>query len=109
MSKAKELVALSNFAASLGKESYTGGWLLEQLPYIEAAIRSDVPVGCRAMTLAEMQLHVDRLIVEAEAKTDKMIDAAIKESTDIIEKARQFSARTKEDAKIKLRNLADSI
>lgn len=42
MTKDQEIQRIKAFAESLGPDSYTGPWLLSQIPGIEADIRSDV-------------------------------------------------------------------
>ena len=105
MSKAKEIVALHQFAANLGENSYTGGWLKEQLPYIESAIRADLPVGERAMTLSEMQAHVARIVSEAEAQAAAIINRANAAAKADLAEAASYIARQHEHAKRALQDI----
>lgn len=87
MTKQQEIEALQALITKLGTDSYTGPWLAEQMPYIEADIRADHPIGISALSLVEAKAEVARgyesarLIVESAREHAKRIrDEALAEA-----------------------------
>lgn len=84
MTKNEELETLRKTAEKLGRDSYCGPWLLDQIPCIESEIRSDfLPTPSfsesRRMhenTLAEAKKHSAEIIKTAEEKAEKILREA---------------------------------
>ena len=61
VNKDQEIQRIKSFAESLGRDSYTGPWLLSQIPGIEADIRSDLaPMNSYQEDRAFRQLLCDQ-------------------------------------------------
>ena len=96
MTKENEIKILNECIKKLGKNSYCGTWLNEQMPYIESAIKSDVHPSYFAHSMfgaieaaktirknaedesarltASTRLEVERIISAGEEKAGKMLD-----------------------------------
>ena len=66
MTKDQELEILRDTIARLGVNSYVGPWLLDQLPWIESDMRSDIPPmssysRCRAVRAEELEENRKRI------------------------------------------------
>ena len=74
MTKNEELSILRDTIARLGPNSYVGPWLLDQLPWIESDMRSDIPPmssysQCRTVRAEELEENRKRIAdMESEAK-----------------------------------------
>lgn len=109
MNKSQEIETLAIAIATLGKDSYVAPWLSEQLPYIESAMRSDLHISVRAMTLQELETHVSRIKSETESWVIATRQHAIAESGRIMDAAKEFARAAKAEAKSALRAIADKI
>lgn len=79
MTKSDEIQVIRDTIAKLGKDSYCGAWLVDQLPSIESAITSDYPPEAYAFSLREAHIHCEKIIgmakeesasIEARANSD---------------------------------------
>lgn len=66
MTKDQELEILRDTIARLGPNSYVGPWLLDQLPWIESDMRSDIPPmssysQCRTVRAEELEENRKRI------------------------------------------------
>ncbi len=109
MTKAQELQILTDAVKALGAHSYTGQWLKDQMPFIEGAIASDMPVETRAMSIREAQAQADDMIAAARAHRDEVT----RQCEQMMASARVYAADTKDkaraDAKAWLRAMADKM
>ncbi len=71
--KAQEIAILISTAATLGQDSYTGPWLSEQIPQINAAINADMPAETRALTYSEAAAQARQIIADAKAKAAQIM------------------------------------
>lgn len=99
MTKTQEIARLRSLVKELGAHSYTGSWLAEQLPVIEAEITSDLPAGTNSFTIAQALAEATRIvnnaneaakIIESNAKqtAERTLDAARKDANNIRENLR---------------------
>ena len=78
--KAQEIDALRDLAHKLGPDSYTGPWLLDNLPAIEADMRSDLPPAPRWSEVRSLHAtaiaDAKHIRAEAERERQRIIDGA---------------------------------
>jgi hypothetical protein len=65
MTKSEEIQILRQAANWLGRDSYCGAWLSDQIPSIESAIASDYPPEVYAFSIHEARIHADKIIAQA--------------------------------------------
>ena len=87
MTKSEEIQVIRDAIAKLGKDSYCGAWLADQLPSIESAIASDYPPETYAFSIHEARIHCE-----------KLISAAKEESASIEARAKSDAEKTRETA-----------
>lgn len=82
MTKSQELIVIEEFVKRLGPDSYLGPVLKAQLPWIESAIRSDMPpdINIVEATKAVGEAHAEaaKIIAEARASADRIVADATK-------------------------------
>jgi hypothetical protein len=81
--KQQELDIMKRAIAALGDNSYLGPFLKEQLPFMEHAIRSDMPPTCLADAdkmsrdiVAQARAEAGEIVKHAKAKADQIIKGA---------------------------------
>ena len=90
MTKSQELQILRDTIAKLGRDSYCGAWLADQLPSIESAITSDYPPETYAFSISESRKQAEVILSEAKHASMKLERDSVAQS-----KAR-FDAADKE-------------
>lgn len=65
MTKSEEIQILRQAANWLGRDSYCGAWLSDQLPSIESALASDYPPEAYAFSIREARIHADKIVAQA--------------------------------------------
>lgn len=90
MTKSEEIQILRQAANWLGKGSYCGAWLADQLPSIESALASDYLPDVHAFSISEARIHAEKIISAAKHDAMKLERDSIAQS-----KAR-FDAADKE-------------
>lgn len=83
MTKSDEKAFLRQVIRTLGRDSYCGEWLAEQLAAIEAAIDSDFPVHGRVLTLEEAKREAEAILRAAKDQA-AVIEAEAKEQAEAI-------------------------
>lgn len=89
MTKSEEIQILRQAANWLGRESYCGAWLSDQLPSIESAIASDYPLEAYAFSIQEARIHADKIIAQSKIEAQE-IEARAKAEA---EKTRETACR----------------
>lgn len=89
MTKSEEIQILRQAADWLGKNSYCGAWLADQLPSIESAIASDYPPESYAFSIHEARIHADKIVAQAKEEAAS-IEARAKAEA---EKTRETACR----------------
>lgn len=87
MTKSEEIQILRDAIAKLGRDSYCGSWLSDQMPSIESALASDYLPEIYALSINETHLHCEKLISQAE-----------EESASIEARAKADAEKTRETA-----------
>ena len=72
MTKSDEIQILRNTIAKLGKDSYCGAWLADQLPSIESAIASDYPPEIYAFSITETRKQAEIILSAAKHASMKL-------------------------------------
>jgi hypothetical protein len=91
MTKSEEIQILRDTIAKLGKDSYCGAWLSDQLPSIESAIASDYPPEIYAFSIREANIHSEKIIKLATDESAAIEKRAKSEAEKIREVACKFS------------------
>ena len=86
MTKKQELTKWEAFASSIPKDSYTYGWITNQLPFLKTCMETDVFPEIHSLTLEE---YLKRVIASAKI----MEEDAKAEAESIIAKAKAEAAR----------------
>jgi cell division septum initiation protein DivIVA len=102
MTKNQELAAWQAFAAAMPAAStYSGKWIAEQIHFIAADIRSDMPPGYAAASmtdardaLAAARTEAAAIAARAKAEAEHTLTRARNEAEEIKSKAREAAART---------------
>lgn len=87
MTKSEEIQILRDAIAKLGRDSYCGSWLSDQLPSIESALSSDYLPDVYAFSIQEARIHADKIVVQAK-----------EESASIEARAKSDAEKTRETA-----------
>ena len=69
MTKSEEIQVLRDTIAKLGRDSYCGAWLAEQLPSIESALSSDYLPDVYAFSIQEARIHADKIVAQAKEES----------------------------------------
>ena len=99
MTKSDEIQILRDAIALLGRDSYCGAWLADQLPSIESAITSDYPPEAYAFSLREAHIHCEKLISMAKEESAAIKKLAKIDADRIRESACKFSESVRSDLK----------
>jgi cell division septum initiation protein DivIVA len=102
MTKTEEIQAWQQFAAAMPAAStYSGRWIAEQLHFLAADIRSDMPPGYAAASMADARdalaaAREEAAAIHTRAKADAehTLTRASNEAEEIKSKAREAAART---------------
>lgn len=93
MTKQQEISTIRQLAEKLGTDSYLGPWLLEQIPFLEQDLRSDLhpQVSLRqcAADCAALRQEADQYRIEQKAAADKLVAQAKDEAARIRWAARE--------------------
>lgn len=87
MTKSEEIETLRDTIAKLGRDSYCGAWLADQLPSIESALASDYLPEVYAFSIHEARIHADKIVAQAK-----------EESASIEARAKSDAEKTRETA-----------
>jgi hypothetical protein len=75
MNKEQEISILKAAVLALGNDSYSGGWLRDQLPCIIEAIKSDIePAAYGVLTWDEARAEAGRIIGAAKIEAKRIDD-----------------------------------
>lgn len=77
MTKSEEIQILTQAANWLGRDSYCGAWLADQIPSIESAIASDYPPEAYAFSIQDARIHADKIVAQAKEEAS-VIEARAK-------------------------------
>lgn len=89
MTKSEEIQILRQAANWLGRDSYCGAWLADQLPSIESALASDCLPDVYAFSIQEARIHAEKIIAQAKEEAQE-IEARAKADA---EKTRETACR----------------
>jgi len=89
MTKSEEIEILRQAANWLGRDSYCGSWLADQLPSIEIALASDYPPESYAFSIHEAWRHAEKIVAQAKEES-AAIEARAKSEA---EKTREAACR----------------
>ena len=89
MTKSEEIEILRQAANWLGRDSYCGAWLSDQLPSIEIALSSDHLPDVYAFSIHEVRIHAEKIIAQAKEEASA-IEARAKADA---EKTRESACR----------------
>ena len=89
MTKSEEIQVIRDAIAKLGKDSYCGAWLSDQLPSIESALASDYSPEAYAFSIHEARIHADKIVAQAKEES-AAIEARAKSDA---EKTRETACR----------------
>lgn len=77
MNKAQEIEYLQKVVSTLGRDSYSGPWLADQLPCIIAAITDDVnPAAGGAYSMLDARARAAGIVKDADDKARAIIESA---------------------------------
>ena len=99
MTKSEEIQILRDTIAKLGKDSYCGAWLADQLPSIESAIASDYPPETYALSIHEARTHCEKIISQANGEAVAIEKRAKIEAEKLREAACKFNESIRADLK----------
>lgn len=89
MTKSEEIQVIRDAIAKLGKDSYCGSWLADQLPSIESALASDYLPEAYAFSIHEARIHAEKIVAQAKEES-VAIEARAKSEA---EKTREAACR----------------
>jgi len=105
MTKEKEIEILTNAALELGKDSYLGKWLMDEIPSLRHSIQMDFyPIG-----IGESEKIAQRTISDAEKHACEIIKEAEKSAGRALEKAENEIHRKKRLARDRMRDILNDI
>ncbi len=99
MTKTQEIEILRETIAKLGKDSYCGAWLADQLPSIESSITSDYPPETYALSIHETRIHCEKLISQAKDESAAIEKRAKSDAEKLRESACKFNESIRADLK----------
>jgi len=83
MTKEKEIEIITNAALELGKDSYLGKWLVNEIPFLRHSIEQDFyPIGIGESeriahkTISDAEKHACDLLRDAEKRANKILENA---------------------------------
>ncbi len=89
MTKSEEIQIIRDTITRLGRDSYCGAWLADQLPSIESALASDYLPEVYAFSIREARIHADKIVAQAKIEAQE-IEARAKSDA---EKTRETACR----------------
>ena len=104
MTKSEEIQILRDAIAKLGRDSYCGAWLADQLPSIESALASDYLPEVYAFSIQEARIHAEKIIAQAKEEAAS-IEARAKSDA---EKTREAACRFAESIRSSLKRDIES-
>jgi hypothetical protein len=99
MTKSQEIQIIRETIAKLGRDSYSGAWLADQLPSIESAIASDYPPETYALSIHEARIHCEKLISQANDEAVAIEKRAKADAEKLREAACKFNDSIRADLK----------
>ena len=99
MTKSDEVQILRETIAKLGRDSYCGAWLADQLPSIESGIASDYPPEVYALSIHEARIHCEKIIGQANDEAATIEKRAKFEAEKLRESACKFNESIRSDLK----------
>tara|TARA_R110002020_G_scaffold63232_3_gene169054 strand:+ start:308 stop:658 length:351 start_codon:yes stop_codon:yes gene_type:complete len=101
MKKAKEIEAWDVLHNTLTEDSYTFGYVVNQLPFIKEAIRLDIPPDTYGKTVEEYHREMVKealdIYATAEAEALDLIAKAKAEAARIVDQGEKLGAAAKRD------------
>jgi hypothetical protein len=104
MTKNDEIDTLFACAKKLGGDSYCGPWLMDQIPYIQSDIRSDI---LPTQTWTETRRLHDGMIAEARKHAAEIVKTAEEKAARIAGQAETHAANVRESLRRDLQRAAD--
>jgi len=105
MTKEKEIEIITNAALELGKDSYLGKWLINEIPFLKHSIEQDFyPIG-----IGESERIAHRTISDAEMQACKIVKDAEKRAAQTLENAENEIRRKKKIAYDRMRDILSDI
>jgi len=99
MTKNQELEILQNTITTLGRDSYMGPWLKDNLQAIEETMRSDMPF----LSFGEVQAWARERREQADRYAEQKIAAAERRAEEIIAEAQKQAGNKREYLRSQLR------
>ena len=99
LSKSDEIQILRETIAKLGRDSYLGPWLADQMPSIESALASDYPPEAYALSIHEARIHCEKIIGQANDEADAIEKRAKADAEKLREAACKFNELIRSDLK----------
>jgi hypothetical protein len=104
MTKQNELETLFECAKKLGGDSYCGPWLMDQIPYIQSDIRSDM---LPTQTWTETRRLHDEMLTEARKQAAEIVKTAEEKAARIASQAETHAVGVRESLRRDLQRAAD--
>ena len=105
MTKEKEIEIITNAALELGKDSYLGKWLVNEIPFLRHSIEQDFyPIG-----IGESERIAHKTISDAEMQACEILKDAEKRASEAIESAENEIRRKKKLARDRMRDILTDI
>jgi cell division septum initiation protein DivIVA len=104
MTKQNELDTLLACAKTLGADSYCGPWLLDQIPAIEADIRSDILPN---QSWTETRRLHDEMLADARRKAAEIIEVAEEKAKRLATQAETHAKTVRDNLRRDLQRAAD--
>lgn len=99
MTKSEEIQILRDAIAKLGRDSYCGSWLSDQLPSIESALASDYLPEVYAFSIHEARIHADKIVAQAKEESASIEARAKADAEKLREAACRFNESIRADLK----------
>lgn len=90
MSKAKEIEILRECVERLGRDSYCGPWLKDQIPFIEHDMRCDI---FPTPTWTESRMRHDNHLALANDAAERLVKSAKEEAERIKKEAAEYAKK----------------
>ena len=105
MTKEKEIEIITNAALELGKDSYLGKWLINEIPFLKHSIEQDFyPIG-----IGESERIAHKTISDAEKHACELLKDAEKKAGRTLENAENEIRRKKKLARDRMRDILTDI
>lgn len=109
MTKSEEIQILRECAAKLGRESYSGAWLSEQIEFIESAMRSDIEPGAAGLSWNATFAECVAMKSEAVAFAKETRDSAEKEAVQRVDRAFRDAERIRAELRAEVQRIERTI